>query len=196
MPGRHDRHHHLRNHIASTAARIMAEDGVSDYVQAKKKAARQLGIPDSEALPNNAEIESELRIYQALYQNAELHERVSELRRKAYQAMQMLPQFHPYLTGSVLDGTAGRFAEIDLLLFTDSAKEVEIFLLNRQIDYRHVTPRHERAEAVLQIDVNGATVNLVVYPMHEERVVFKHRDGRVRERAKADTVATLIAVND
>lgn len=192
MPGRHDRHHHLRSHIASTAARIMAEDGITDYVLAKKKAARQLGVPDSEALPNNAEIESELRVYQSLYQNDELQQRIGELRRKAYQLMQMLPQFHPYLTGSVLDGTAGRFAEIDILLFTDSAKEVEIFLLNRQIDYRHVPPRHDRVEAVLQIEIDNATANLVVYPANDERVAFKFRDGRNRERAKLEAVAELL----
>lgn len=195
MPGRHDRRQHLRSHIASAAARIMAEDGISDYAQAKKKAARQLGIPDTEALPNNAEIESELRVYQALYQNEELQQRLSELRQKAYEVMQILPQFHPYLTGSVLDGTAGRFADIDILLFTDSAKEVEIFLLNRQIPYEHVAPRHDRAEAVLQIALDDAQANLVIYPTQEERVVFKHRDGRVRERAKIDAVATLIATH-
>jgi hypothetical protein len=195
MPGRRERHTHLRNHIASAAARIMAEDGIADYVTAKKKAARQLGVPDTEALPNNAEVETELRIYQSLYQNEELNDRVSELRQKAYQLMQMLPQFHPYLTGSVLDGTAGRFAEIDILLFADSAKEVEIFLLNRKLDYNHVTPRHERAEAVLQVAVDDAIANLVIYPVYDERVVFRHRDGRIRERAKTEAVAALIAAH-
>ena len=38
-----------------------------------------------------------------------------------------MQKFNPYLTGSVLDGTAGRYAEIDIQLFTDSAKDVEIF---------------------------------------------------------------------
>jgi hypothetical protein len=46
------------------------------------------------------------------------------------------PTFNPYLTGSVLDGTAGEHSQIDILLFADSAKEVEIFLLNRGIDIR------------------------------------------------------------
>lgn len=181
-----------RSRIASTAARLMAVDGIADYEQAKKKAARQLGINDRDALPNNSEIDDELRIFHALYQPDEQKQRITELRRKALDLMQQIPDFHPYLTGSVLEGTAGRFADIDILLFVDSAKEVEIFLLNRQIGFEHATPRHDRVEAVLQCDWQDAIVNLVVYPSHDERVTFRHRDGRIRERARADAVATLL----
>ena len=49
------RNAHLRQLIASTAARLMAEDGIADYPLAKRKAARQLGSPDTDALPTNAE---------------------------------------------------------------------------------------------------------------------------------------------
>lgn len=182
----------LRTRIASTAARLIAVDGITDYELAKKKAARQLGVNDSDALPNNSEIDDELRIYHAIYQQDEHKQRINELRRKALDLMRQIPQFHPYLTGSVLDGTAGRFADIDILLFVDSAKEVEIFLLNRQIDFEHATPRHDRVEAVLQCDWQDATVNLVVYPVHDERVTFRHRDGRVRERARPDAVTALL----
>ena len=182
----------LRTRIASTAARLIAVDGITDYELAKKKAARQLGVNDSDALPNNSEIDDELRIYHAIYQQDEHKQRINELRRKALDLMRQIPQFHPYLTGSVLDGTAGRFADIDILLFVDSAKEVEIFLLNRQIDFEHATPRHDRVEAVLQCDWQDATVNLVVCPVHDERVTFRHRDGRVRERARPDAVTALL----
>lgn len=182
----------LRTRIASTAARLIAVDGITDYELAKKKAARQLGVNDSDALPNNSEIDDELRIYHAIYQQDEHKQRINELRRKALDLMRQIPQFHPYLTGSVLDGTAGRFADIDILLFVDSAKEVEIFLLNRQIDFEHATPRHDRVEAVLQCEWQDATVNLVVYPGHDERVTFRHRDGRVRERARPDALAALL----
>lgn len=182
----------LRQLIASTAARIMAEDGVDDYTFAKRKAARQLGVPDTDALPANAEVAAELRAYQALYQREEQSLRIEELRRKALQFMGILQPFKPYLTGSVLDGTAGRYAEIDLLLFPDSAKEVEIFLLNRNLDYHHETPRHDRVEAVLQVEWDGEAANLVIYPPQDERSTLRNRDGRVRERARLDAVAALL----
>ncbi|HET7775781.1 MAG TPA: hypothetical protein VFK74_05385 [Azospira sp.] len=183
----------LRHLIASTAARLMAEDGIDNYSQAKRKAARQLGVPDTDALPTNAEVEAELRAYQSLYQGEEQRERIHELRQKAGEMMDILQAFHPYLTGSVLDGTAGRYAGADILLYPDSAKEVEIFLLNRNIPFEHVPPRHERVDAVLQIDMAGDLMNLVIYPPQDERTTYRSRDGRIRERARLEAVRAMLA---
>ncbi len=194
MTDRHDHphSHSHRAHIASTAARLMAEDGISDFALAKRKAARNLGLPETSQMPDNAEVEAELRIYQRLFQSNEQSTVIAHLRRKAVELMAILQQFNPYLTGSVLDGTAGRYAEIDIQLFADSAKDVEIFLLNQQIDFEHSTPRTDRAEAVLSIRSDDAIANLVIYPPREERVTFRTRDGRVRERARLDTVRNLL----
>ena len=124
----------MRARIAA-AARIMAEDGIDDFALAKRKAARQLGAPETEALPGNDEIEEELRAYRALYQAEEHPQRIAELRRIALEAMRRSSSFNPYLTGPVLKGTAGPYAEIELQLFPESAKEVEIFLLERRIAF-------------------------------------------------------------
>lgn len=195
MRQRRDRaaHPQHRASIASAAARLIAEDGITDYAFAKRKAVRKLGLPDSVALPDNAEVEEELRVYQRLFQGSEQSERLRQLRRHAARLMAMLQVYSPYLTGSVLDGTAGRFTEIDIQLFADSAKEVEIFLLNQQIDYEHREPRTDRAEAVLAIDLDDCVANLVVYPPREERVTFRTRDGRVRERARLPALEALLA---
>ncbi len=58
--------HSLRREIAGLAARMMAEDGISDYGYAKRKATKALGAADGEARPTNDEIEAELRAYQAI----------------------------------------------------------------------------------------------------------------------------------
>jgi hypothetical protein len=73
------------------------------------------------------------------------------------------------------------------------AKDVEIFLLNEKIDFRHSTPRTDRAEAVLTLSAGDATVNLVIYPRDQERVSWRTRDGRPRERARLDAVRRLLA---
>jgi len=190
MPQWQDR---TRASICDTAARLIAEEGVSDYSQAKRKALRQLGLPESTPLPSNAELEAALREWQAVFQDEEQIERIAHLRRKAAELMDILQEFRPYLTGSVLDGTAGRYAEIDLQLFADSAKEIEIFLLNRGIPYRHATPRNDRAEAVLVVETEDAVANLVVYPKLNERISPKGRDGRPRERARLAAVQSLLA---
>ena len=194
MP-RHDRQRSStgnRSAIAAAAARLMAEDGITDYHQAKKKAARQLGLPEHTAFPDNAEVEAELRAYRSLYVGEEHEALIAALRHTALDLLELLSGFNPYLTGSVLDGTAGEHSYIDILLFADSAKEVEIFLLNRGIDVEHVDPRNDKVEAVLQIETDTADANLVILPPMLERVVMKTRDGRPRERIRADALRLLL----
>src|SRR3954467_3644952 len=160
MARRSNRQTDMRARIAATAARIMAEDGVDDFALAKRKAARQLGAADTHALPRNDEVEAELRAYRALYQADEHPELVDELRRVALGAMQALERFSPYLTGPVLSGIAGPHAEIDLQLFPDSAKEVEIFLLDRGITFttheaRRYTGDRAREVSVMSLSWEG-----------------------------------------
>src|SRR3990172_11805202 len=151
---------HMRARIAVVAARIMAEDGIEDFALAKRKAARQLGAGDTQSLPDNDEIETELRVHQSLYQGEEQRERVRFLRSQALAAMERLADFKPYLTRPGVKGTAGRYADIDLQVFADSCKELEIFLLNRTIPYetsesRYYTGNQERAVSVLSLDWRG-----------------------------------------
>ena len=80
----------MRIRIAAVAARIMAEDGIEDFAMAKRKAARQLGADDTQSLPNNDEIEAELRMYQSLYQGEEQRERLRHLRREGWRAFSVL----------------------------------------------------------------------------------------------------------
>ena len=126
----------MRSRIAHLAARMIAEDGVSDYGLAKRKAARQAGAPDSRNLPTNLEIEEALRAYQQLYQADEHPERLQHLRELALDMMRLLAEFSPHLTGALLSGSIGSRPDVHLQLFTDNLKELEIFLLNQQIPFR------------------------------------------------------------
>ena len=74
---------------------MIAEDGVSDYGLAKRKAARQAGAPDSRNLPTNLEIEEALRAYQQLYQADEHPERLQHLRELALEMMRLLADVQP-----------------------------------------------------------------------------------------------------
>jgi hypothetical protein len=188
----------MRARIAATAARIMAEDGIDDFALAKRKAARQLGAAETEALPANDEVEAELRAYRALYQREEHSLRISELRRIALDAMSALENFHPYLTGPVLKGTAGRYAEIELQLFPESAKEVEIFLLERRTPYvthegRRFSGDRAHAMGVLSLAWQGAPLKLSVFDPRDERLALKtSQAGRVMGRAGIAEVEALL----
>jgi hypothetical protein len=192
----------MRARIAAVAARIMAEDGIEDFSTAKRKAARQLGAGDTHSLPNNDEIETELRVYQSLYQGEEQRERLRYLRSQALAAMEQLADFKPYLTGPVLNGTAGRYADIDLQVFADSGKELEIFLLNRNIPYetsesRYYSGDQARAVSVLSLDWCGTPVRVAVHwPDDERRSVKTSPLGRSLERAGLDAVRSLVANNE
>ena len=131
----------LRAEIAARAARMIAEDG-ADYGTAKRKAMRQV-LGDDQAppnlLPDNAEIEEEVRKYQALFLADTQPARLRALARHwRSQVMEQLEQFRPYLTGAVLNGTAGEHDDVHLQLFADSAKDVIMFLLDRDVQYRHL----------------------------------------------------------
>jgi hypothetical protein len=192
---------HMRVRIAAAAARLMAEDGIDDFALAKRKAARQLGATDTHSLPANEEIEHELRAYQALYQGNEQPDRIRALRAIALDAMRALAEFKPYLTGAVLKGTAGRYAEIDLQLFTDELKAVEFSLVNRTTTYdtsehRHFCGDEPRAVPVLHLTWQDVPLNLAIYAAKDERNTLKASlGGRPIERAGIDAVATLVAAD-
>jgi hypothetical protein len=186
-----------RHLIASTAARLMAEDGIGDYGLAKRKAAHQLGASTRDGLPANEEVERELRAYQSLYQADEQPERLHELRLVALEVMEQLAEFRPYLTGSVLDGTAGRYAVIELDVFADSSKDVEIMLLSNDIRYQLDEIQHHRndsAETRLRLDWDGFSVNLMIYPPTAERSHPRNtHTGKNRPRAAISAVTALLA---
>ncbi len=125
----------LRQEIAQSAARLMFEEGISDYARAKRKAVKLLGIQQDAPLPTNAEIDTALREYHALYADEADAAHLHDLRQAALLTMQLLQKFNPHLTGPVLDGTAGPYADTDIHVFAESAKELEIYLLNQNIPY-------------------------------------------------------------
>jgi hypothetical protein len=188
----------MRQRIAAAAARLMAEDGIDDFALAKRKAARQLGAPETEALPTNDEVEAELEAYRALYQADEHPELIAELRRIALDAMRAFERFSPYLTGPVLKGTAGPYAEIELQLFPESPKDVEIFLLEQHIPFATREGRRfsgDRAHAVSVFTLNweDAPLKLSVFDPRDERMAMKtSQAGRVMDRAGIAEVGALL----
>ena len=176
----------------------MAEDGIDDYAIAKRKAARGLGAPETQSLPANDEIAFALRAYQSLYQAEEHAQRTKLLRRHALELMHELAAFNPYLTGAILDGTAGRHPEIELQLFPENAKLVEIYLLEHGLAF---TSREQRRFAgdrphfavLLAYEWRGCPVKLAVFDPRDERIVMKTSlAGREIARAGPAEIQALL----
>lgn len=177
----------MRQRIAQAAARIMAEDGIQDFSLAKRKAARQLGAEDSQHLPNNQEIEQELRLYQEIFQKDEQQERLRFLRKLALEAMRQLEPFNPRLTGSVLNGTATRYSDINLEVFPSSLKDVELFLLSRKIPYRSGEKTLRQGKDVRTVPL----LALVEFPATVEILVYDAEDLRLLPKTAADGKSPL-----
>jgi hypothetical protein len=200
MPNPNDDLQTLRTRIAATAARMIAQDG-ADYGTAKAKAARQvLGVdrPAPNYLPDNIQVEDEVRRYQALFFDPARAANLRHLRATALEVMEQLADFKPYLTGAVLNGTAGEHDAIHLQLFADSAKEVEIWLLNRSVDIDiSETPhfkggRHDPVETVT-FSWQRETVHAELYDLNDLRGALKPRaDGRL-QRVDAAGLRTLMS---
>src|SRR5574340_417655 len=183
------KHQDMRRRIAHAAARMLAEDGSLDYGSAKRKAARQLGAPDSGNLPDNQQIEEALRSYQALYQADATRAQLALLRQTAIEYMEQLADFDPHLTGSVLNGTAGPHADINLQLFTDHQKDVEFLLMRLPAAYQAGEYRTSDTPGRIY---PRARVDLVVYPAAELRNMKRlQADGSPR-RLRLPQVRTLI----
>jgi len=201
---------HIRQLVAQQAARMMAEDGISDYAYAKKKAGRQLGALENSSLPSNAEIEEELKRYNALFLSEAQPENLRELRKNALYTMQLLEKFNPHLTGAVLDGTAGMLSETHIHLFADSIKEVEMFLLNAQIpfdvnekSYRIMNDgkRDKKGDGrktvpVFTLETDIGLIKLSVFEVNDIRVPTKRAaDGSNAERINIEGLRSLLTLS-
>ena len=198
---------HLRQLIAQKAAQMMAEDGISDFAYAKKKAGKQLGVNEASVMPTNAEIEDEIQLYHEIYNADEQPLELAKLRQAALLTMQLFSKFNPHLTGSVLDGTAGKFAQTNIHLFADSAKDVEMFLLNQQIPFESSEksyrvsdkPSKDKKEKVRKtvpvftLETELGLQKLSVFDVDDMRVAIKKpSDGSNAERADINDLQALL----
>jgi len=160
----------MREQLAYHTARLIAEDGITDFAFAKRKAARQLGAIDTQHLPSNLEVEQALHSYRALYQHNSHPNMLFQLRTVALAAMRMLQAFHPYLTGSVLYGTAGEQSDINLMLFSDDTKAVLLFLLKNNIEFEdgewklRLGGHEESVPSYTLSSESGTSLHLAVLP--------------------------------
>ena len=169
---------HLRFQVAHKAAQMIAEEGISDYAFAKRKAAKFFGLNDGDALPSNDEINDAIKEHQAIYFDEEHEARLRVLRLEALSLMKKLIAFNPHLTGAALDGTAGRYPTIHIQLYADSMKEVEFFLLNHNIVYetrdrksRTKDPMQDKKMIpVLTLEGSMGPIELLIYHVDDLKI--------------------------
>jgi hypothetical protein len=188
----------MREQLAHLAARIMAEDGIEDFGRAKRKAARQAGVSETRHLPNDDEVEQALRTYRIIYQQDEHRARLRFLRAEAVRAMREFSRFHPHLVGPVLSGSAGRSSDINLQLFTNDAKEVEHYLIDRRFPYRQSDQRMQVGDQMrtlpsLVLTGGEVIVTLTMFLADDlHRTVRRLPSGRALARGALEDVLALL----
>jgi hypothetical protein len=185
----------MREQLAHETARLIAEGGITDFAFAKRKAARQLGATDTQHLPSNLEVEEALHSYRALYQHESHPGILFQLREEALAAMRLLEEFHPYLTGSVLSGTAGENSDINLMLFSDDAKAVLLFLLKHNLEFEdgewkvRVGGHEETVPSYTLTGETGTQMHIIVLPENARHSGSRHPETH----ADIAAVETLLA---
>lgn len=186
--------------IAATAARLVVEEGL-EYGPAKRRAAKQLGLPARTPLPDNDTLEAAVREYLDLFcadtQPAEL----AALRRLAATWMERLAEFRPHLCGAVWHGTATRLSDIYLQLFCDDPKSAEITLIDKGVHYDPRTVTGFQGEPVEALSLStrcpelGETVGLhLLIHDHDDLRGALRPDARGRQpRGDLDDLRALLA---
>jgi hypothetical protein len=170
----------MREELAHHTARLIAEDGITDFALAKRKAARQLGAEDTRHLPSNSEVETALHSYRALYQRDSHPAVLLQLRQEALDSMRLLASFNPYLTGSVLSGSAGEYSDINLMLFSDDAKAVLLFLMKNKLEFEDgewrvkISGHEETVPSYTLTGESGVQIHLIVLPENARHSGSRH----------------------
>ena len=193
---------HLRMEIAMAAARMIAEDG-TDYATAKRKAAKLIlgnSKTHGDVMPDNAQVEAEVREYQALFMGDEQPARLKALRLLALELMQTFERFHPRLVGAVVNGTASEHTDIHIQLFPESSKDVAVFLLNADVDYvvgetGHANQRGELVETYSFMWKNEG-VHLTMYEPDDVRSASKTGNGNAQEYLNLRMLKALLNEDD
>lgn len=99
---------------------------VSEYFQAKMKAARRIGLrrPKPSDLPSNAEVREQILSLTVVLDPPSQTNRLCDMRIRALWWMRQLDDFHPKIIGSVLTGDVRDGSDIDVHLFTNHCGRV------------------------------------------------------------------------
>lgn len=189
----------MRQRLIQEAARIMVDEGVRDYLVAKRKAADRLNAPGTENMPRNREIQEAVLEYQRLFRGDSHASHLRELREAALEAMRFFAPFRPRLVGSVLDGTAGDWSDVNLHVFADTPEDVAVFLMNKGIPFETAERRLRfnrddwQFYPVYRFMAGEVPVDLTVFSGGGLRQAPRSPvDGQPMERANPDAVRLLL----
>jgi hypothetical protein len=183
-----------RTRIAQAAARLIADHGITDWSLAKRKAVRELLLPDTAALPSNDDVERALTDHHALFGGAAHAESLRRQRREALAWMQRLARWEPLLVGGVAAGWASAHSDVRIELVADDPKDVEMALAGAGVAYAASPPGDDadRTQDLTQLRIvtRDIAVRLAILSPAQRRSRPRRDD---EPRLAAAAVAALLA---
>ena len=121
--------------VANLAAQLIMEEGIKDYLFAKKKAAKSLGLNENVNLPTNSQIDEAIDDFNKIFNPNIDIEFLQQFKTQALEVMNIFKNFKPHLMNQLSQGIIPKFPEIKINLFADNLKDVEYVLLNSELSY-------------------------------------------------------------
>ena len=185
--------------LAAEAARIYVEDALTDYGEAKRRAAERMGLSTRTGLPDNARVQAQVIAYQQLFGGEEYIQRLQLLRRTAVQTLRWLAIFDARLVGAVVSGAISDAHRVQLHAFPEQPERVDIFLLDRGMhaeqderDYRYGDGRVQTVP-LARFMAGDVGVDVALFsPGDERRPPLSSADGKPTKRltlAQAEVLA-------
>lgn len=159
----------LRQRMAYEAARIMLDQGITDFERARRKAAQRTGILSKRNWPSNETIQDAVLAQGRLFHGSEQTRDLKRMRRNAMECMRTFQGFSPRLVGSGLTGAATAEHGIRIHLFAEGPEEVILALMEQHIPWEQ-RERHLRYSGGEQI--NHPVFRFVAGEMPIELVVL------------------------
>lgn len=191
------KHNEIRRLLTREAARLMYEEGVDQYLDAKRMAAKRILGKVTKLLPSNGEIAEELYRLSCFHQADTRQSTLFKMRLLAMDIMDALDPFAPRLIGSVSTGRIRKGSDIDIHVFCDQLEslyqhldELEWRYESRQICIQRNSRPVEYTHVYLEQEY---PVELSVYPSNEIRITGRSStDGKPINRISVARLRTII----
>lgn len=190
----------LEAELADEAARLICDEGMTDYRGARLKAAERLGLNPRNAQVENQRIEAAVLERQRLFGGAGYQQRLRTMRQTALRAMQLLADFRPRLAGGLVSGAIGTGHRVQLQVFAEHAEIVEMRLHDRRIPFDQAERRYrfadgrEREIPLLRFDAGGIGIDVAIFDPEAERSnrPLSHIDGKPAKQLTPEQIRGLL----
>jgi hypothetical protein len=182
------------------AARLICDEGYTDYRLARAKAAERLGLRPRGAAPEPTRIEAAVIARQELFGGDAYREGLRAMRQTAVRVMKLLERFEPRLAGGAVTGAIGDAHRVQIHVISDRPESVEIFLLDRHLDVEQDERRYRLADGreeqipLCRFDAGDIGVEVAVFePGSDRHPPLSAVDGKAAKRLTLAQVEALLA---